>query len=71
MEFSNEFTLPLFRIVKSIIAKRKLGIPPIFQDCYRYYCKEEIRNTPFVRIFKGIIGKWKLGYPHPTHPHPL
>ena len=54
-----------------IIAKRKLGIPPIFQDCYRYYCKEEIMNTPFVRIFKGIIGKWKLGYPHPTHPHPL
>jgi hypothetical protein len=29
MEFSNEFTLPLFRIVKSIIAKRKLGIPPL------------------------------------------
>jgi hypothetical protein len=52
MEFSNEFTLPLFRIVKSIIAKRKLGIPPIFQDCYRYYCKEEIRNTPH---FSGLL----------------
>jgi hypothetical protein len=64
MEFSNEFTLPLFRIVKSIIAKRKLGIPPIFQDCYRYYWKVEIRiptsHTPSSPINSYLTGRSRL-----------